>query len=267
MDGLSRNDSFFTKFRNKLTNLAFVICNLIEEDLRKITFDIRPLYPKLARINMRYNNNIQSLQIIGTAAEALSLNGSISSNLIHLCLNDNPVFMNLKSPETPNHAAMVSLLQTFQRLHKIRYEENNASTYSSIIDYWTMLNQGRRFLVDGGTSSNDNEQQRQISLNLWPNVLERAYNKQKNSTPMFYLVRHLYPNYISSLLPKSSLSSTTETEKQTQTQTTKPSTTTTTAAADTSSSSSSSSSSSGGNSNVVDDDRNTTDNNKRKRKR
>jgi hypothetical protein len=66
-------------------------------------------------------------------------------------------------------------LRTFQRLHKIRYEENNASTYLSIIDYWTMLNQGGRFLVDGGTSQDNNvqhqqrQQQQQISLNFWPN--------------------------------------------------------------------------------------------------
>ena len=104
---------------------------------------------------------------------------------------------------------MVCLLETFQRLHQIRFEADairgtirgqTIFASSSTIKYWTMINEGGRFLVDGGTSGDNNEQQQQqISLNLWSNVLERAYNKKKNATPMFYLLRHWYPYFLSSL--------------------------------------------------------------------
>lgn len=81
------------------------------------------------------------------------------------------------------------------------------------------MNEGGRFLVDGGTSDDHNEQQQQqhqqISLNLWPNVLERAYNKKKNATPMFYLLRHWYPHFLSSLSSSSSLLSTKTTKSST----------------------------------------------------
>ena len=100
---------------------------------------------------------------------------------------------------------MVCLIKTFQRLHKIRFKADTIRghtifAFSSTIKYWTMINEGGRFLVDGGTSGDNYEQQQQqISLNLWSNLLQRAYNKKKNATPMFCLLRHWYPHFLSSL--------------------------------------------------------------------
>ena len=199
MDGLSWNNSYIDKFKDNLEYLGIGSCNLFEEDAKRIIFNIRPLYPGLAKLCL-YDNSIRSLQNIGTVAKELTINGPISSNLQCLYIDTNPVSSNLSSPETTDHAAMVCLLETFQRLHQIRFEADairgtirghTIFTFSSTIKYWTMINEGGRFLVDGGTSGDNNEQQQQhISLNLWSNVLERAYNKKKNATPMFYLLRH-----------------------------------------------------------------------------
>ena len=204
MDGLSRNNSFIDKFKDNLECLGIGSCNLIEEDAKRIIFNIRPLYPGLAKPCL-YDNCIRSLQNIGTVAKELTINGPISSNLQCLYIDNSPVSSNLISLETTDYAAMVCLIKTFQRLHQIRFKADTIRghtifAFSSTIKYWTMINEGGRFLVDGGTSGDNNEQQQQqISLDLWSNVLERAYNRKKNATPMFYLLRHWLPHFLSSL--------------------------------------------------------------------
>ena len=64
MDGLSRNNSFIDKFKDNLEYLGIGSCNLIEEDAKRIIFNIRPLYPGLAKL-CSYDDSIRSLQNIG----------------------------------------------------------------------------------------------------------------------------------------------------------------------------------------------------------
>ena len=80
MDGLSRNTSFIDKFNDNLEYLGIGSCNLIAEDAKRIIFNIRPLYPGLAKPCL-YDNCIRSLQNIGTVAKELTINGPILSNL------------------------------------------------------------------------------------------------------------------------------------------------------------------------------------------
>ena len=80
MDGLSRNNSFIDKFKDNLEYLGIGSCNLIAEDAKRIIFNIRPLYPGLAKV-CSYDTSIRSLQNIGTVAKELTINGPILSNL------------------------------------------------------------------------------------------------------------------------------------------------------------------------------------------
>lgn len=195
IDGLSRPE-FVNRFKN-LRSIAFARCDLVEEDVNRILFDIvTPLYPELDMLCLRANN-IRSLVLLGESAASLTKkSGPVCSKLESINLYGNPVYSNLSSPETNDHAAVVCLLKTFQRLKKIGGGTpggGNAAPTSKIA-YWTSVNEGGRFLVDGGS----NPEERDIAVNLWPNVLERAYKKTKDPTPLFYLLARCGELYSSS---------------------------------------------------------------------
>jgi hypothetical protein len=108
MNGLLQNGLFIEKFKDSLESILFIYCNLIEEDLLSIMFDMRPLYAKLSILDLS-NNNVEGLHTIGSAAKVLKKNDPISSKLECLYLDNNPALNNLNSPETPDHDAMVCI--------------------------------------------------------------------------------------------------------------------------------------------------------------
>lgn len=183
IEGLSQPE-IAGRFKN-LRSIAFARCGLDEEDTNRILFGVAPMYPELDLLCLRAND-IRSLKLLGESAAASTRknnnNGPARSKLGCINLHGNPVFSNLSSPETHDHAAAVCLLKAFQRLKKIGGAPG-CSAPTPEIAYWASVNEGGRFLVDGGSRPGE-----RISVNLWPSVLERAYKKTKDATPLFYLL-------------------------------------------------------------------------------
>jgi hypothetical protein len=227
---LSQNGLFIDKFKNILRRISFVNCYLIEEDLRSILFDMRPLYTRLYLINLR-GNNVQGLQSVEMVVKKLKMSGPVSSSLIYLLLDDNPVLENLKSSESPDHDAVVCLLKAFRKLSNLRLNDDPSSTtYSSTIKYCMMVNKrGRDLYINyylkaaASLLSVLKRQERQRPtrqgrrdlerpnvltlieqhpnpLNVMPVVLEHAAQVKKwKEDKIFNLLQSWFPNYLSSL--------------------------------------------------------------------
>ena len=58
---LQDHEAFIEKIKHKILLFSFMNCNLNEDDLRSVIFDIKPLYPRLVVVNLR-NNNIESIK-------------------------------------------------------------------------------------------------------------------------------------------------------------------------------------------------------------
>jgi hypothetical protein len=132
---------------------------------------------------------------------------SSSSELRTLCLAGNPCFSNLKttSSSSLDHSVVISLLKYFKRLQWLGHTQESSIRPTSEIDYWTKINRGGRFLVDGGGGGSNNADSdgggKMLPLNLWPKVLERSYRTSfgvpyhtttggtYDATAMFYLIR------------------------------------------------------------------------------
>jgi hypothetical protein len=158
IEGLLRNETFRDKFESKLKGLIISKFNLIKEDARYILFDVvQPFYTGIFYLYFS-EDDIQSIQSLGTAAETLTaiIKSPITSNLVCLIIEENLVFENLKSSESTDHKAAVRLVKSFPKLWPFGcYEEN--LKISSIINYQAMINQsGLRYLLEdskggGGT--------------------------------------------------------------------------------------------------------------------
>jgi hypothetical protein len=81
------------------------------------------------------------------------------------------MFFNLEDSVSSDHVAAISLLKSFNRLSFLGHSKDTSKPTSEI-EYWTKINRGWRFLVDGtGNAANG----KMLPLNLWSKVLERAY--------------------------------------------------------------------------------------------
>ena len=144
---LQDNEAFIEKFKDKLSMISFCRCNLNEDDARVIIFNIKPLYPRLAGINLK-NNNIEGLERIGK--EVRETPPTNNNWLSKIYLEDNPCVSNLNDPESPDSTAMIFLLKYQQSLCNID-SANVTIAYSPFIDYWLIMNRsGLRYLVDDG---------------------------------------------------------------------------------------------------------------------
>jgi hypothetical protein len=187
--------------RINLKVLQFSNCGLVEEDTSTITFDLLPLYPTIDHLFLD-RNKIESLKTIGEAATKIEDSISSISNLKNICLAGNPCFTNLKTPTSPDHIAVISLLKHFKQLSWLGHSKETIRPTTEI-EYWTKINRGGRFLVDGRY----NVDGKMLPENLWPKVLELAYRKSNggphavnfsgveddpthDATAMFYLIRN-----------------------------------------------------------------------------
>ena len=68
MEGLLRNETFRDKFKGKQKGLIISTCNLIEEDARYILRCCQIILHQ----DISSENDIQSIQSLGTAAETLT---------------------------------------------------------------------------------------------------------------------------------------------------------------------------------------------------
>jgi hypothetical protein len=190
---------------NNLRKLRIQDCGLFEVDIKTIIFDLLPLYPNIVSLNF-YKNKIESLQNIGiemaTKMKNSNSNSNSSSELRTICLAGNPCFTYLKTTLSSDHSVVISLLKYFKRLRWLGHTKEESIRPTSEIEYWTKINRGGRFLVDGGGGgSNDADSDgggKMLPLNLWPKVLERSYRTSIGAAPytithdataMFYLIR------------------------------------------------------------------------------
>ena len=111
------------------------------------------------------------------------------------------MFFNLEDSVSSDHVAAISLLKSFNRLSFLGHSKDTSKPTSEI-EYWTKINRGWRFLVDGtGNAANG----KMLPLNLWSEVLERAYRTSnggpyastlpgerdptRDATTVYYLIR------------------------------------------------------------------------------
>jgi hypothetical protein len=198
-----------------LRKLRIQDCGIIEVDMEVIVFDLLPLYPDIISLNF-HKNKIESLRRIGVKmATKLKMRNSnsdsnSSSGLRSFCLAGNPCFPNLKTTSSLDHSVVIYLLKHFKRLQWLGHTQGSSIRPTSEIEYWTKINRGGRFLVDGGGGCNNADSdggKKNLPLNLWPKVLERSYRTSLilgakpyttttttggtayDATAMFYLIR------------------------------------------------------------------------------
>ena len=181
MEGLIQNE-FRDKFKDKLFCLDFSKCNLTEEDASYVIFNVvQPFFTRLGGLSLS-QNNIQSIRSLEKSAKNLTKigNGPITSNLQCLYMKENPVFENLKSPETTDHNVAVCLVKSFPKLYAFGGIEHYLQV-SSIINYQTMINRSElRYLLEDGNNGDGHG----TRLSIWPYVIHRVYestNKDPNS--------------------------------------------------------------------------------------
>jgi hypothetical protein len=188
MEGLLQTEIFRDKFKDQLFCLNFSECNLTEEDASYVIFNIvQPIFTKLSGLSLT-QNDIQSIQSLGNSAINLTKtgNGPITSNLRCLYIEENPVFENLKSPETTDHNVAVCLVKSFPTLCEFSDREENLQV-SSIINYQAMINRSelRYLLEDGNNGDGDGTR-----LSIWPYVIHRVYEStDKDPNSIYSLLR------------------------------------------------------------------------------
>ena len=188
MEGLLQNKSFRDKFKDKLFCLNFSKCNLTEEDASYVIFNIvQPFFTRLSGLSLS-QNDIQSIQSLGKSARNLTKtrHGPITSNLRCLYIQENPVFENLKSPETTDHNVAVCLVKSFPKLYVFSGIEHYLQV-SSIINYQAMINLSElRYLLEDGNNSDGHG----TRLSIWPYVIHRVYKStDKDPNSIYSLLR------------------------------------------------------------------------------
>jgi hypothetical protein len=233
-------------FGHSLTTIKMKCCNLNEDDLERLIFEIRERFPNLHTLDIS-GNSIESLCGIGDRIKQAPL---IPGNkLCKLNLNFSPIWEQICADGnwgTPNVtkdpkeiAALVTLLDKFDGISNLgacwfqKYEPK--------IEYALRINiAGRKELMRGKSSrrSNnaDDEDEPIMNRALWPLILERAYNNsseiyiynrdgrddvsiseeaesKKCATGLFHLVHHFYAPVMTEDRGGSSSSSSTTTTK------------------------------------------------------
>ena len=212
-------------FRHSLTTIKVIDCELNEDDLKRLVFEIRERFPNLHTLDISCNN-IESVCGIGDRIKQVKL---IPNNkLLKLNLMQNPIREQICDDgdgDTPNVtkdpkeiAALVTLLETFDGISNLG--AYSSQKYEPKIEYALRINiAGRKKLMRGKSSrrSNnaDDEDDPIMNRALWPLILERAYNNsseiyiynrngrdtvsiseetesKKCATGLFHLVHHFY---------------------------------------------------------------------------
>jgi hypothetical protein len=168
------------KFKDKLQSLDFSKFNLTEEDARYFLSDVvQPIYTGIFYLYL-LGNDIQSIQSLGTAAK--TMNGPITSNLQCLNIDENPVYENLKSPESTDHKAAVCLAKSFPKLWAFSWEDSKTLSF---MNYQTMINFcDLRYLLEDGKGNGGTR------LSLWPYVIHNVYEMtSKDPNTIYYFLR------------------------------------------------------------------------------
>ena len=181
---LQNNEAFIEQFKHKLLKISFIDCNLNEEDALTILIGVGQLYPRLRSIDLRHNN-IDSIETIGTAMRETppANNNLLLSNLKALYLESNPFPPSLNVLESSDSVALTILLKCHQRLWKIENSPTETIFYSSLVDYWLMLNESEiPNLLNNGHGG--------TRLNILPYVMYHVYNqREQDLTALFTFLR------------------------------------------------------------------------------
>ncbi|MGK3762438.1 MAG: hypothetical protein ACI8RD_014756, partial [Bacillariaceae sp.] len=201
-------------FRRSLKVIMIGGCELNENDLELLLFDVRPKFPDLHEINV-VMNQIKSLLGVEdrfNQLQAVSLSRNVqtnNNNLRKLNLSLNPVF-NDKNPK--EKAALLTLLDTFNGISNLgRGLGTNGDVYDPDVEHILRINHAGRKYISSTMGSDNNPK---INRSLWPIILERTYKKsseiydtyewdsqeskdrKKCSTGLFHLVHQYWPMFI-----------------------------------------------------------------------
>ena len=127
---------------NKLENLLLIDCDLVEDDAERLLFGLQDEFPNLKTLSL-CRNKIESIDSIGHAAGIAAKarkegNNQVSTTLKRLNLSENPFFANLKDSKSSDHAAAMSLLDSFERLCWLGHSKET-DTPTAELEYKTKL--------------------------------------------------------------------------------------------------------------------------------
>jgi hypothetical protein len=199
-----RNIEAACPFRQNLKEIKIHECDLDEDHLETLLFDILPRFPNLTSIRVD-RNKIQSLKKISHRLKTTS-NLKISSRLRYLQLTDNPVWR--KIVNDPEEIAAVKLiLRKYKGLSSLSHLVCALGHPSKDVELNLLLqiNHAGRALVEGGVDAVDmacGYRRRPLPLSVWPIVLARTHNGYDTyfpplhvesdvaTTKLYYLLRH-----------------------------------------------------------------------------
>ena len=192
-----QNDDYC--FRHSLKLLDFQCCQLKEEGLETLLFDVLPRFPILRELEV-FHSEIESLRAIESRIK--QSNYAIPENRLRkLDFYMNPVIEKLNDDPKEKYAFM-TILNTFNEISYVKFW---CDEYGPDIEYLLRINHaGRKFIYGEGDGETTKKPVKTIQPGLWPKILERAYEKsdtivsgsntfdgrKKCSTGIFYLLRN-----------------------------------------------------------------------------
>ena len=164
-------------FRHSLTTMEMSWCQLNEDDLELLLFEIRERFPNLHSLDIR-GNNIKSLCGIGDRIKRIKQDPLIPDNKLRkLNLSSNPIFEHVFEDGGDEKDALVTLLDKYG-LSNLGAKASHHQKYEPKIEYKLRINlAGSKELMDKPI----------MNRALWPLILERAYN---NSSEIYTIVRN-----------------------------------------------------------------------------
>ncbi|OEU10376.1 hypothetical protein FRACYDRAFT_247410 [Fragilariopsis cylindrus CCMP1102] len=190
-------------FRHSLTTIEMRWCQLTEDNLKLMLFEILGRFPNLHTLDIT-GNNIESLIVIGDGIKHRIKHGPLipDNKLRKLNLSKNPIMLQIcgdgvffdfgvvddddDDAELDDESedgggetdALVTLLDTFNGISNVCANASSYQEYKPKIEYKLRINlAGRKELMDRPT----------MNRALWPLILERAYS---NSSEIYMYVRN-----------------------------------------------------------------------------
>jgi len=177
-------------FQNSLKHFGMARCELNDNQLETILFEIVPKFRNISTLRL-VGNEIQSVQSIVDRVKSDDKTCIVSKSIRHLDLRKSPV-MNKMKEDPKEKTAILSFLQTFNTVCNLGGCE--VGDYDPDVEYALRINHAGRSIVEGSVD-------RSLPLTVWPIVLERSFGKsghiydyydikeQKNPTGLYYLLR------------------------------------------------------------------------------
>ena len=160
------------RFQDSLKYLGMENCNLDGEMFQTLLFEIRPKFPNLSCLDLRFNI-IESIKPVVDRIK--NDNYRIATKSLHfLNLYRNPILKKMKT-DPIEKAAMLSFLESYSTVYYLG--DKYLFRLDPDIECALRINHaGRKVVVENGGSGSSGGS-RSLPPSLWPTILERAYEK------------------------------------------------------------------------------------------